>query len=265
MLATTKVLNTIHPQPTGSFTVDRDDICIGESFSFTDNSNPADGTTTTWEWMMSDGNTRSVPTFNYTYGSAGEFDVNLVITNSHGCRSTVSTKKVTVNAYPTVNAGPDLFILEGGSDTLNAVVTANNPTYLWTPNTYFISSNTIKNPIVKGVQDITYTLTVTGRGNCVVSDQVFIKVLKGPEIPNIFSPNGDGVHDKWVIKYLDTYPECTVDIFNRYGQSIYHSVGYGIPWDGTINGKPVPIGTYYYIVNPKNGRVIITGYVDVIR
>ncbi|MBK7289473.1 MAG: PKD domain-containing protein [Chitinophagaceae bacterium] len=265
VLATTKVLNTIHPQPTGSFTVDRDDICIGESFSFTDNSNPADGTTTTWEWMMSDGNTRSVPTFNYTYGSAGEFDVNLVITNSHGCRSTVSTKKVTVNAYPTVNAGPDLFILEGGSDTLNAVVTANNPTYLWTPNTYFISSNTIKNPIVKGVQDITYTLTVTGRGNCVVSDQVFIKVLKGPEIPNIFSPNGDGVHDKWVIKYLDTYPECTVDIFNRYGQSIYHSVGYGIPWDGTINGKPVPIGTYYYIVNPKNGRVIITGYVDVIR
>ena len=265
VLAKTKALNIIHPQPTGSFTVDRDNICIGESFSFTDNSNPADGTAATWEWTMGDGNTRSVPTFNYTYGSAGEFDVNLVITNSNGCRSTVSTKKVTVNAYPVVSAGPDLFILEGGSDTLNAVVTANNPSYLWTPNTYFISSNTIKNPIVKGVQDITYTLTVTGRGNCVVSDQVFIKVLKGPEIPNIFSPNGDGVHDSWMIKYLDTYPESTVDIFNRYGQSIYHSVGYGVPWDGTINGKPVPIGTYYYIVNPKNGRAIITGYVDVIR
>jgi len=265
VLSTTKVLNTIHPQPTGNFTVDRDDVCIGQSFSFTDISDPADGTTTAWEWTMADGNTRSVPTFNYTYGSAGEYDVNLVITNSNGCRSTLATKKVTVNAYPSVTAGPDLFILEGGSDTLNAVVTANNPTYLWTPNTYFISSNTIKNPIVKGVQDITYILTVTGRGNCVVSDQVFIKVLKGPEIPNIFSPNGDGVHDKWSIKYLDTYPESTVEIFNRYGQLIYRSVGYGIPWDGTINGKDVPIGTYYYIVNPKNGRVIITGYVDVIR
>lgn len=263
--ATTKVLNTIHPQPTGNFSVNRDDVCIGQSFSFTDNSNPADGTTTAWEWTMADGNTRSVPTFNYTYGSAGEYDVNLVITNSNGCRSTVATKKVTVNAYPTVTAGPDLFILEGGSDTLNAVVTANSPTFLWTPDTYFLTSNTVQRPIVKGVEDITYTLTVTGRGDCVASDQVFIKVLKGPEIPNIFSPNGDGVHDKWQIKYLDTYPECTVEIFNRYGQMIYRSVGYGIPWDGTVNGKAVPIGTYYYIVNPKNGRVIITGYVDVIR
>nr|HQU56945.1 gliding motility-associated C-terminal domain-containing protein [Chitinophagaceae bacterium] len=73
------------------------------------------------------------------------------------------------------------------------------------------------------------------------------------------------IHDQWIIKYLDTYPECTVDIFNRYGQPIYHSVGYGQPWDGTINGKPVPIGTYYYIINPKNGRSILSGYVDVIR
>jgi gliding motility-associated-like protein len=170
-----------------------------------------------------------------------------------------------VNPYPIVNAGPDLFILEDGSDTLETIITANNPTYLWTPNLYFLSSNTIKNPIVKGVEDITYTLTVTGQGGCATSDQVFIKVLKGPEIPNIFSPNGDGIHDTWLIKYLDTYPGCTVDIFNRYGQKIFQSVGYGKPWDGTINGSPVPMGTYYYIVDPKNGRKIMSGYVDVIR
>ena len=130
---------------------------------------------------------------------------------------------------------------------------------------YFLSSNTIKNPVVKGVEDITYTLIVTGRGGCARQDQVFIKVLKGPEIPNIFSPNGDGVHDKWEIKYLDTYPGGTVEIFNRYGQMIFRSVGYGTPWDGTIGGTPVPIGTYYYIVNPKNGRKQMSGYVDVIR
>jgi gliding motility-associated-like protein len=86
-----------------------------------------------------------------------------------------------------------------------------------------------------------------------------------PAIPNIFSPNGDGVHDKWVIDYLDSYSGCTVDIFNRYGQRIFHSEGYANPWDGTINGQPVPVGTYYYIVNPKNGRKIMSGYVDVIR
>jgi gliding motility-associated-like protein len=56
-----------------------------------------------------------------------------------------------------------------------------------------------------------------------------------------------------------------VDIYNRYGQQIFHSVGYKVPWDGTINGNPAPIGTYYYIVDPKNGRKLMTGYVDLIR
>ena len=262
---TTIVLNTIHPQPTGSFNVDKPDLCVGESFQFTDNSNPADGTTTQWNWAMGDGNVRTTPSFTYTYGSAGTYDVSLYITNSFGCRSTTFTQQVTVNPYPVVDAGPDLFILEDGSDTLQPIVTAINPSFLWTPNQYFLSSNTIERPIVKGVEDIWYTLTVTGRGGCVSSDRVFIKVLKGPEIPNIFSPNGDGIHDRWEIKYLDTYPGGTVEIFNRYGQKIFSSVGYGKPWDGTVNGKPVPVGTYYYIVNPKNGRSIMTGYVDVIR
>jgi len=115
------------------------------------------------------------------------------------------------------------------------------------------------------VEDITYTLEVTGEAGCKASDQVFIKVLKAPKIPNIFSPNGDGIHDKWVIDYLESYPGCTVEIFNRYGQRIYHSVGYDKPWDGIINGSPAPVGTYYYIVDPKNGRKIMSGYVDVIR
>ena len=262
---TTIILNTLHPEPTGSFTIDKTDICVGQSFTFTDNSNPADGTTTQWSWNLANGNTRTTPTFTYTYPIAGIYDVTLFITNSFGCRSTTATRRVTVNPYPTVNAGPDLFILEDGSDTIRPIITATNPTYLWTPNLYFVSSNTVKNPVVKGVADITYTITVTGQGNCVTSDQVFIKVLKGPEIPNIFSPNGDGIHDKWIIKYLDTYPEGTVEVFNRYGQRIFQSKGYNVPWDGTVDGRQVPMGTYYYIVNPKNGRKILSGYVDVIR
>ena len=262
---TTIVLNTINPEPTGAFNIDKNDICVGQSFLLSDNSNPANGTTVQWNWNMGDGNVRTTQSFSYIYGTAGTFDITMYITNSNGCRSTSATRRVTVNPYPTVNAGPDLFILEDGSDTLEPIITAINPTYLWTPNNYFLSSNNIKNPVVKGVNDITYTLTVTGQGNCVSSDQVFIKVLKGPEIPNIFSPNGDGIHDTWVIKYLDTYPGGTVEVFNRYGQLIFRSVNYSVPWDGTINGKQVPMGTYYYIVDPKNGRKLMSGYVDIIR
>lgn len=262
---TTIIVNNIHPEPAGLFTADPIDVCVGQSMNFSDNSNPADGATAQWNWNLDNGDTRNTPTFTYTYPAAGVYNVSLYITNSFGCKSTTYTKTVTVNPYPVVDAGPDLYILEGGSDTLHPVVTATVPTFLWTPNTYFLSSNTIKDAVVKGVADITYTLTVTGRGGCIASDNVKIIVLKGPEIPNIFSPNGDGIHDTWVIKYLDTYPGGTVEVFNRYGQRIFHSVGYGSPWDGTVNGKPVPMGTYYYVVDPKNGRKIMSGYVDIIR
>jgi gliding motility-associated-like protein len=258
-------LTTVHPQPLGAFTTDKIDVCIGSSILFTNTSNPMDGTATQFNWTMGDGNTRSIPVFNYTYNSVGSYDVSLFIINSHGCRSTTANKTVFVNPYPVANAGPDKFMLEGGQVMLTPVLVTNMPvSYLWVP-PQNLSNPAISNPIATPPDDITYTLQVTSDKGCTTTDNVFIKVLKLPAIPNIFSPNGDGIHDTWVIEYLDTYPGSTIDIFNRYGQKIYHSDGYTKPWDGTINGKPVPIGTYYYIVNPKNGRKIMSGYVDVIR
>jgi gliding motility-associated-like protein len=114
------------------------------------------------------------------------------------------------------------------------------------------------------LDDITYQLKLTGIGGCSVSDQIFVEVLKAPQVPNAFSPNGDGINDTWRIKYLDSYPGCTIDVFNRYGQKVFSSVGYATEWDGKLNGKTLPIGTYYYVLNPKNGRAIISGSVTII-
>jgi gliding motility-associated-like protein len=86
-----------------------------------------------------------------------------------------------------------------------------------------------------------------------------------PVIPNVFSPNGDGKHDTWRIEYLNKYPFCTVDVFDRNGQPVYHSYRYDSEWDGTYNGKPVPMGVYYYVIKPNSGREPITGSVTVIR
>lgn len=262
----TKVVNNIHPHPLASFNVDKIDICIGESFTFTSTSNPVEGSITQYVWSLDNGDTRSIPSFTYTYPSTGTYNVNLYIFNTQGCKSNVAVKTITVNAYPVADAGPDKFMLEGGQVELTPVViTALPVSYSWSPSTYLSNPN-ISNAIASPPSDFTYTLTVTSdKGNCSITDQVFIKVLKMPAIPNIFSPNGDGIHDTWRIDYLDTYPGSTVDIYNRYGQEIFHSNGYSTPWDGTVNGRPVPVGTYYYIINPKNGRKILTGYVDVIR
>lgn len=69
-------------------------------------------------------------------------------------------------------------------------------------------------------------------------------------IPNAISPNGDDKNDVWkldFLSYLET--DITVDIFNRWGQLVFHSDGYTTPWDGTFNGNLVADGTYFYVIN----------------
>ena len=134
----------------------------------------------------------------------------------------------------------------------------------WSPGLY-LDSTAIPYPISSPLQDITYRLSLTGKGNCMVTGNVFVKVLLGPVVPNVFSPNGDGINDNWVIQYLDSYPGCEVEVFSRSGQTVFKSVGYSTPWNGTLNGQPLPIATYYYFINPKNGRSVIGGSVTIIK
>jgi len=89
--------------------------------------------------------------------------------------------------------------------------------------------------------------------------------LSSLNIPNTFTPNGDGINDTWAIPYLEYYPKCTVQIFNRWGQKLFSSVGYPVPWDGKYEGATLPTGAYYYIIDPKNGQTALAGSVAIIR
>lgn len=79
-------------------------------------------------------------------------------------------------------------------------------------------------------------------------------------ISNTFTPNGDGINDTWVVKNLSAYEDCMDDIFNRYGQKVYTSVGYSqAGWDGRRGGSDLPEGVYYYIINPQHGQKVLSG------
>jgi gliding motility-associated-like protein len=153
----------------------------------------------------------------------------------------------------------------GSSVQLNPTVTGNIESYVWTPATGLSDPN-IRNPIAKPDATTEYTLTVVSTTGCPATANLKVLVLKDFAIPNTFTPNGDGFNDTWNIINLADYANASVDIYNRYGINLYHAVGYTKPWDGLYNGKAVPAGTYYYIINPKdNVRSVKSGWVAIVR
>jgi gliding motility-associated-like protein len=84
-------------------------------------------------------------------------------------------------------------------------------------------------------------------------------------IANAFTPNGDGINDYWKINGIENYPASTIQVFNRYGQEIFGSRGYTHPFNGTINGKDIPSGVYYYIINLSTNCSIVSGSLTIIR
>ncbi|MCX2738923.1 gliding motility-associated C-terminal domain-containing protein [Pontibacter anaerobius] len=99
-----------------------------------------------------------------------------------------------------------------------------------------------------------YSLTVKDSRGCTAELTFEIEGFGDIDIPNGFTPNGDGVNDTWVLKNIATlFPNCRVSVYNRWGSPVFTSRGYAKPWDGTYNGKRLPDGTYYCIIEFGDG------------
>ncbi|MBI1184342.1 T9SS type B sorting domain-containing protein [bacterium] len=75
------------------------------------------------------------------------------------------------------------------------------------------------------------------------------KWLQELYIPNIISPNGDGLNDAFHIRRIDEYDEIDISIYNRWGECVFKSTDISFSWDGSYNGKPVVNGSYFYVAN----------------
>jgi len=84
-------------------------------------------------------------------------------------------------------------------------------------------------------------------------------------IPDGFSPNGDGINDLFVIRGIANYPNNTFVIFNRWGNKVFEASPYQNNWDGRsmfglrVGGDELPIGTYFYTLDLKDGSAIFKG------
>lgn len=193
-----------------------------------------------------------------------------VTASLNGCVRTKSIV-VTTKPNPAIKAGPDKTIVNGDVIVLDGVTANNNlQSILWSPAATVTSGINTLSPNVKPSVTTTYTLTVKDNNNCTSTDDVVVNVIPYcVKIMDAFTPNGDGVNDKWLVT---SGGSCTkqvmVNIYNRNGEQVYSNENYQNDWDGTYKGKVLPDATYYYVIRYKliNGNGIqLKGDVTILR
>lgn len=201
-------------------------------------------------------------TITVTSTSAGQVCYVYTVYGANAGCFDMDTVCITIDPLPIANAGPDVTIFEEGSTQLNG---SGGVTYTWTPS-YGLSDTTIANPVANPMQTTTYYLTVTSPAGCISTDSVIVTVLPKIVFPDGITPNGDGVNDVWIIDFIEEFPNNVVEIYNRWGELLFHADGYKQDWDGTYNGKPLPVGTYYFVIELNDGKTKpYTGPITILR
>jgi gliding motility-associated-like protein/uncharacterized repeat protein (TIGR01451 family) len=202
--------------------------------------------------------------FNPSKAGLGKHTITYVFQADSGDCKDSKVQEILVQANPKAR-NDQVEILEGEGITFPDIADQSGLSYSWSP-AEGLSNTTILNPVASPVKTTTYTLTVTNiLTGCTEIGKIKVTVHKIPIIPNAFTPNGDGINDVWLIENLGTYTTCSVRIFNRYGEEVFTSVGYQTPWNGIFKGVPLPTGTYYYMIDPKKGRKVVSGSITILR
>ncbi len=238
-------------------------VCVGTPVQLTASTN---GTGATYSWTP----TSTLSATNIANPIAnGTVPFTYTVTASlNGCVRT-TTARVLTRSNPTVDAGLSYTIVEGDQVTLHGSVSGPYNSFTWSPTNSIVTGGNTFSPTVQPSATTQYVLTAKDAFNCIGTDNTLVTVLpKCFEVLNAFTPNGDGINDKWKVTNGSCAKEIKVEVYNRYGNVVFKSNGYSNDWDGTYNGKPVPDGTYYYAVTyiTITGKtVVLKGDVTILR
>ncbi|MBK9018270.1 MAG: gliding motility-associated C-terminal domain-containing protein [Saprospiraceae bacterium] len=206
--------------------------------------------------------------------AGGDYDV--VVRDSRGCTITLPA---TINQPPPiiVEAGNDQTVDLGYTADLNATVTPLNlpVTLSWTPSESLSCPDCLR-PTALPFGTTTYYLTATDENNCsgIDSVTVFVNLVRPVYIPNVFSPNGDGLNDFFTVYGGKAAKSIkAIKVFDRWGDNVFE--GFDIPlndepfgWDGIFRGKLMDTGVFAYLAQVEfiDGVVVLfEGDVMIIR
>ncbi len=197
----------------------------------------------------------------------------VVGSDSYGCFSDTAVVAVTVLPLPTVDAGPDVQVLQAQPVTLLGTASADVVAWSWAPPDY-LSCTDCAEPVCTPKKGETYTATVTAANGCQASDTVVVGLIceqSRVRIPEAFTPNGDGHNDRFTVlgigevDHLVIYDRWGVKVFER---NHFFTADLSNSWDGTLGGQPAAAGVYAYFVQmtcPTGGAFARQGTVVLIR
>ncbi|APD07195.1 hypothetical protein UJ101_01679 [Flavobacteriaceae bacterium UJ101] len=119
-------------------------------------------------------------------------------------------------------------------------------------------------PIFTNITQGFHTYKVQDANGCVIetSGEYYTPFV----LRKAFTPNGDGYNDTWDLSALQGCTNLDVKIFDRYGRYLYQIKTNNLKWDGNINGKPLPNGTYWYVMEFNDGATpILKGHITIRR
>lgn len=169
------------------------------------------------------------------------------------------TRIAAVNAPPVIKMPVAVYVQEGERITIEANVTGAT-VYQWSPPEN-LNDTRIMRPVASPEVTTTYSLYAENAEQCYSEAEVVVTVFPGVDIPNAFTPNGDADNQTWELKNIALYPDCSVEIFNRWGTRVYKAAGYHNEWDGS----GLPAATYYYVVKLNSLLPVRSGSVSIFR
>ncbi len=219
-------------------------ICQGTYVTFTGSYASLGNTGVTW--TLGDGDSiKNVNPLVYGYQQPGVYNVRSEAIY-RVCPDTSAHRKITVIAQPKMDLGPDVSICKGSvSITLADNVNAGNPVATWMWNTGEKTSSIVV--VAPGVYSSTVRI-----GGCEASASVTVKNDCYMNIPNVFTPNNDGVNDYFYPQqYLSSgLISFNMTIYNRWGELVFKTNSLdGAGWDGKFNNADQPEGVYVYLID----------------
>jgi gliding motility-associated-like protein len=232
----------------GFTTLTNDSICTKGCVSFT--STTTGDPPLTYQWICA-GGTSTISTVanpQFCFNASGNYSVGLIASNPYGSDTLIKPNYIFVADTPNVvTAFGDTLIKIGQTAPISVI---GGTTYSWSPDNGTIACSTCSSTIVQPTVTTQYIVTAFNSIYCHRQDTITVKIdLTCGDffIPNVFSPNGDGLND-----FVNAHGFCissyNLQIFNRWGEKVFETTDKSYGWDGSFRGKPMDIGVFMYKV-----------------